>query len=81
MELFKYPFVRNDKESAMLTVMDAEYGLTYFHVSCGVLTCSAATGWRNKRVREPKSVCPFTQTLFNFSFSSGVRAWYFMYRK
>lgn len=60
MLLLRKPLVNISRASATLTVMLPGWGLTHFHSPSGERTCNAATGWRNRRVREPKSVCPFT---------------------
>ena len=77
----KTVLVRKWSESARFTVMLPGYGLTHFHSPSGVRTCSAATGWRNSKVKLPKSVWPLDQIPAAFSFSSAVRWWYFMYRR
>jgi len=54
--LFTYPPVKNCRASAAFTVIVASCGFTHFHSPVeGYRICNPATGWRNNKVKDPRS--------------------------
>jgi len=52
--------------------------LTHRHLPSGDKICKPPTGWLHRIVMLPTSVCPLSQTFFDFASSSSERVKYFM---